>query len=496
MAEGEVSLWIRVRDGFTAGFQAATNGAKQMAGQIGDVARGASTALGGELKRIWGGIADNLAKVLGDVPGVRKMIDIIKEGKASIVGGAVAAAGALQQIISNISQRYGEVAKDIEQTSIKLAAKQEQLISKMRGAKTSESFTAIERDVVGEISQLEQELAGAKMERVKKGFFAGSYDKLTGVQGAENEKITQLENAIALLRRQRDFAASRASDTVGESLRQKDAEERAKEYKNAASFSEKSADAARRIEEANKSGEEKRSFLESEAERLRAAMEDLHSRMSNGTMQWTAENTAAINKMATDYADVSVKLATAKKKDAEEAEREREKTEKEAAEKVKKAERAALEKAGKERIKSAEKSADAAIAQAERIAEKQIAAAKGIADRANFRNRSETFKEKVDALVARREEAKQAAKENEKFREKEFKLREKMERGTQLKKADQQFLKDIAQQRAGQRADAAFAAKEKAIQKELDERRKKVEAAVLAIRDKVESVLQASGGPN
>lgn len=494
MAEGEVSLWIRVRDGFTAGINSAKSALNSMVASSADVARGASSAIGGELKRIWGGISDNLGRVLGDIPGVRKMADILRSGQASIVGGAMAGATAIYAMIEKISGRYAELAGEIERVSLRISSKQEQILSKFASAKTGEAFNAIDRDLIGEVSTLEQELSALRSKRAQRGIGSRMLETVSGTRGLEREKELQLQNAIKLLERQREFAKRRGGEMADDEQRKREAKAANEQLINSQQAAVSMRDAAKAIELAGSDDREK--ALSSEAERLKEEIESLNRALSTGVAQWTDENRSALQSLVSDYQRASVDLIKEREQKAKKDADEREKEEKEQARKVAKAQKEAAEKAGKKRIEAAEKAADAEIALAERIAEQQIAAAKAVADRFNFRDRRETFKEKVDALVARREEAKQAAKENREFREKEFKLREKVERGTQLKKADQQFLKDIAQQRAGQRADAAFAAKEAEIKKNLEARRKQVEDAVLSIRDKVESVLQASGGPN
>lgn len=479
MAEGEVSLWIRVRDGFTAGINSAKSALNGMVTSSADVARGASSALGGELRRIWGGISDNLGRVLGDVPGVRKMVDILKNGQASIVGAAMAGATAIGAMIGKISARYAELAGEIEKTSLRIANKQEQLLSKFASAKTGEAFTALDRDLIGEISALEQELSTMRSQRKAGGLGGRAFEVLTGTSSLERAKETQLQNAIALLERQRTFAQSRAGTATQQAAEKEASKIAGEQLRNSQEAAVSMRDAARAI--AMAANEDKEGALVAEADRLKAEIESLNRALSTGVAQWTNENRAALQSLVSDYERTSIDLIRFREKEAKDEADAKAKAAEESAKKQAEVEK----KAVKDRQKAMEKRGAEILAQAREKGDGAINAAQAAADRANFRNRPQTFKEQLDAFIARRDEQRAAVADNQKLLERESKIREKLQRGIGISKKDEQLLKDMAQLRAGQRADAAAAA-----------RKKQVEDAIINLEKKVESVLQASGGPN
>lgn len=483
MSQGEVSLWIRVRDGFTAGFKAAAGATANFGKSVGDVARGASTAVGGELSRIWGALSNELSSLLGNIPGVSKLGGAIKGSITAAIGGAVAAGMGIKNLIDGISDEYRRLAKEMEQTGIEIAAKQAQILSKIKSSKTSEADNAISRDITGEIAQLEKKIAGLRSDIDGRNATDFAKSWWGGTQGMEEGYIQKLTNDVEALKQQKKFTDTRAGlrssgDYSAEA--QKVAENLTRNQEQAANAM---ADAARDIAMANNADEG--GALQAESDRLKSAITDLYGKLNSGAMEWTDANRSALNGLVSDYKQTSISLIKFREQEAKSASDAEFKAGRDAAEKTKALVVAAEKKAGEERQKAMEAQGKALVGEAKRRGGLAIDAAQAAADRANFRNNPETFKQKLDAFIARREEKQAADKDNQKLLEREAKIREKLQRGIGLSKKDEQLLKDMSALRAGQRADAAAAAK-----------KKQVEDAIINIEKKVESVLQASGGPN
>lgn len=470
MAEGEVSLWIRVRDGFTAGINSAKSALNGMVTSSADVARGASTAIGGELSRIWSAISSEMGRVLGDIPGVRKLGGALKGSIAAVMSGAVAAGMGIKSLIESIGEDYRRLAREMEQTGIEIAAKQEQIISKFKSSKTAESDVAIERDLTGEIAQLEKKIAAARQDIDSRGAIDYAKSWWGGTLSVEEENIRQMSEAVNTLKRQREMAKGRADtrtkdETAGVG---KDYEQFQKDRQDKAAF-----DAA--------SDKEKQGILSRRAEEAQKKLAEAEAKTKDAGFKWTKETKDNLIELSKEVDSANGALAEVTER-IKKSEDERIRTINEEAyayadaiaEHAAEARRAAMAERGKN-----------ILAQARGRGEAAIEAAQRMADRANFRNRPQTFKEQLDAFIARRDEQRAAVADNQKLLEREAKIREKLQRGIGISKKDEQLLKDMAQLRAGQRADAAAAA-----------RKKQVEDAIINLEKKVESVLQASGGPN
>lgn len=489
MAEGEVSLWIRVRDGFTAGFKSAVNATKTFAGQAADVARGASTTIGGELKSIWGRLSGELSQVLSDIPGLRKLSQGIKGSIGALFSGAAIIGNQIGNVIEGVANKYAEITRKINDQSIKFAAEQDQIQSKMRTGKTAESDEALARDIISKIKEVKRELADAEFEFENVGMGGRAFGRATGTRGAEEGRIQALREQIALLERQKELARERGQDRAAAEKSEeaqaaaiKRTEESAKAIaaatKERAGLIEAIAKAQGDITAAQRTetDEQRRARLVRErdaAGRAIAGGADLQ-RMGLDI------DVAAMREAVETFRASSVEIAEMDKKAAEDkAQSERKAAEdraKQSADLAKKEEAA--------RLDSLRKQGDALLTEAKRRGAAIANAADAAADRANFRNMPETFKEQLDAFVSRREAAKQAAEENKNLLEREARVREKLARGIGLSKKDEQLMKDLAGLRAAQKADAEAA-----------RRRKQVDDAIINTEKKIDQVLKASGGP-
>ncbi len=481
MSQGEVSLWIRVRDGFTAGFKAAGSAAGGFARQTTDVMRGAGTAIGGELKSIFGRLRGEIGGILGDIPGARKLEQGFKGSISALFGGAAAMGMGIKGVIDGISERYAELAREIEQTSLKIAAKQEQIISKLKSAKTGESFTAIERETIGEISALEQQLAGAKMERNKRGMVGNAWASVTGTKRAEKDQITQLENAIATLRIQRGFAGKQASRLVGSDAAAESDKAANEITRNQQQAAQTMAEAARDIAIARNPDEG--GALRAEADRLKGAITDLSERLKNGLAQWDNANRSALQSLVNDYKQASISLVNFQEKSAKESADAEAKVKEESANEWADLEKTVAKKVADDREKAMKAEGSRLEAAATKQATEIQNKAKAAQDRALFQNRPQTFNERLQGFIERRDAAKDADKENRKVMEREAKLREKQWRGIGLSNRDAKFLKDLEQFRAAEKEAAKQAALAAKAEKHLE-----------VIKDKIEKVLQAAGG--
>jgi hypothetical protein len=303
---------------------------------------------------------------------------------------------------------------------------------------------------------------------------------LTGTSGLERAKDQQLQNAIALLDRQRKFAQSQSGKKIAEASEKEAAKVANEQLRNSQEAAVSMRDAARAI--ATASNEDKEGGLIAEADRLRAEIESLNRALSTGVAQWTNENRSALQSLVSDYQRTSVEIIKLREQDAKKTADAEAKIKEEAAKEWADLEKDVAKQVADERMKAMRTEGARLTAAATKQATDIQNRAKAAGDRALFLNRPQTFNERLQGFIERREAARESEKENRKALEREGRLREKQARGIGLSNRDAKFLKDIEAFRAAEKEAARQAAIAEKAEKHLE-----------VIKDKIEKTLQAAG---
>lgn len=305
---------IRFKNEAKAGADAAAKVAQDLGKKTADVLRGSSMAVGGEIKGFFARLRGEVGAMLGNVPGLGKMKDAFTGSAAALAGGAIAMGSGIKSLLDSISAQYRQLSDEIEQTSIKMAAKQAQIINKQRGATTAQSQVGLQNDLIGEIAQLKQQIAAGRSGIDARGAVEYATGFYSGTNAMEEAKIAAMEQEVFALERQLALSKKKEGRLAAEEA---DANVKAAP----AALSGVLAAAASKAAFEAMSDADKRKELQGRVEQSKSELRQITDQANQGRLPWTEELAKRVDVLLAAFDEASRGLADIDKRTKDETDK-------------------------------------------------------------------------------------------------------------------------------------------------------------------------------